>query len=230
MNRIRKYKDKFQVLITPYGKFDYDSFPIMLGTWLDDDHLRDYHIKEFSTSERALDEASNYPDINWYKMIEFSKDNFGKFHNIVKDTITKYNFIVNLEPRFLSPEELKETVFNRVMKFGIRFKLSYNLNDIFSFNISNPWSKNLKEIQQALNSNPSLRIEKNIIDEETGIIRVIGKTDIGNTYEIVLWPFLVYNWSKWVFRHPDMLHEQIDITLKEILQSQKNIDNNIILR
>jgi len=230
MNRIRKYENKYQVLITPFGKFDYDSFPIMLGAWLDDDHLRNYHIKEFSNLDRAVEESYEYPDINWYTMIEFSKDNYAKFHGILKSTLDSSNFIVTLESHLMTPDELKEIVFDRVMKYGTRFKLGYNLNDIFSFNVSNPWSKNLKEIQQVLNANANLKIVRNINDEETGVIHVIGKTDIGSTYEIVLYPTLVYNWVKWISSHDDILPEQRKSTLINIMKTQKSIDNSLVLR
>ena len=65
-----------------------------------------------------------------------------------------------------------------------------------------------------------LRIFRTTVDK--GVVRMIGKTDIKTTFEIILWPTLVSHWAKWAQTHTiddKMLQE----TLYEILKTQNNI-------
>lgn len=227
MNRVRNYNDKFQVLITPCNKFD-TGFELMLGNWTDE-HLKNYHIMEFPTFEQALEESNKYPNIDWMKLVNFHKDIYVKLYKIIKSELETYSFIVEFEPKLADPFELKHAMFNRVLKFGNRFRLCYDLNDIIGYHIINPWISNLKEISKILESNDNLRISK-IVNDKTGIIRLIGTTDIGTTYEIVLWTTLVANWARWVNKHEKLDEKIINDTLNNILQTQDIINKSNIIR
>ena len=226
MNRIRKYNNKYQVLITPHHKFDI-GFELMLGNWTDD-NLRNYHIKEFTDMDDAMEEAFNHPDVDWEKMVIFHKDIYAKLYKLIKAELDFGEFIVELEPRIMQGNEIKEIMFNRVMTLGKRFKLNYNLNDIIGYHIVNPWSRNLKEIFNLLKSKKELRIVR--YETDHGVVRMIGETDIGTNYEIVLWPTMISQWSKWVTKHPEIPNETKETSLEQLVKLQKDIDKQISLR
>lgn len=225
MNRIRKVNNGYQVLITPSHRFD-SSFELMIGNW-NDEHLRTYSVLSCKTYEEAFEIAYNYPDISWDKLVLFHKDIYQKLHKIIKKHLDDQHFFCQFEPHISSPDELKNNMFDRISNMGNRFRLKYNLNDIIGFNIINPWSDNLNEIYTLLKGDSQLRIHSTISDK--GVLRMIGKTDIGTSYEIILWPTLVAQWAKWANVHivdDKMLQE----TLHDILRTQKVIDNSIVIR
>jgi hypothetical protein len=226
MERIRKYNNVFQVLITPGYTFD-AGYNLLLGNWTDS-HLNGYSIKEFNNYESALDEAFQYPQLDWYKLILFQKDIFIKLKNIIKKVLHDAEFIAEFDCHIMTPDELKNTMFDRVLIYGDRFRLTYNLNDVIGFHIINPWTKNLREMYYILKSIPELKIRKHLYSD--GVIRIIGETDLSTTYEIVLWPTLIAQYGKWTLKHPNMSKEQKDAILKIILEQQQKLDTSIVLR
>lgn len=220
MNRVRKHGNKFQVLITPHHIY-HAGFELMLGNWTDT-HLKNYRIETFDSWEDAMDRAYQYPDINWDQMILWHKDIFSKLHGIIKYELDVNNFKVEYEPKLLNPYQAKNLMFDRVMMFGNRFRLGYHMNDIISFHIINPFSSNLKEIGHILSTNDALRIIYKTIDNE--VIRLVGKTDIGTTYEIVLWPTLISQWAKWGYDNPQIPENIKIIQLKKTVEQQKKLD------
>lgn len=226
-NRIRKYKDKYQVLITNPRSNMYDSTGEMIGNWTDD-HLRNHKIEEYSNSEDAMICAYNFPDLNWESIVSYHKEIYKHLYTIIKSELEEHNFIVELEPKIMTAEELKNVMFDRIMQFGDRFTLSYNLNDVIGFHIVNPWGKNLREIFRVLKKNRRLKIIR--YEHEHGVIRAIGETDIGSLYEINLWPTLVANWARWVNRHPELSKKAVDSALKDILRTQQQIEKSINIR
>lgn len=229
MNRIRKIEnDKYQVLITPTHRFD-SGFELMIGNWTDE-HLRNYGIKQFDTLEDAMELAYLYADISWEKLVLFHKDVYQQLNKIIKQHLDKHSFIVEYEPTILTPDQLKNIMFDRVLNHGNRFRLKYNLNDVIGFHIINPWSNNLAEIANILKLDFNLRITK--ISDNYGVIKLIGQTTIGTTYEIVLWPTLIAQWAKWVYLHPQHQSDE-DTTkksLKNILSTQKIVDAKYVIR
>ena len=227
MNRIRKHNGKFQVLVTPAYQSNSDGLSLMLGAW-SDDSLHNYYIKEFTDSQDAQELAYNMPDINWQKLVLAHRDIFIQNKNIIRDVLYNNNFIVEFEPRITNSEEIKDNFFNRIMALGKRFKLNYDMNDVMGYHIINPWTSNLKQIYRVLKSTPELRIVR--YEVENGIIRAIGETPIGTTYEIVLWPTLVAQWARWCKMNPDTPNEQKELRLKNILELQKKVDSVVALR
>lgn len=226
MNRILKKDNRFFVLITPHNKFDLDS-SLMLGNWTDD-RLSGYFVKQYDNFDSAFRESQKYPDIDWLKLILFHKDIYIQLCNMIKDDLDTHRFIVNFDPHLMSPDEFKEAMFIRVIKMGERFRLAYNMNDIITINISNPWISNLKEMRDQLLKNRDLRINK--VVEEQYVIHLIGKTTIGTTYSISLWTDLLYQWARWIDMHPKIQDAQKEITLKNTIKAQDEVEKSISLR
>lgn len=226
MNRIRKYKNYWQVLYTPCWIYS-PSFEILRGFW-DDDKLRNYYIREFETLSDAQCEAFKMPDIEWIRMVVMHKDAFHDLKDIIKKIIYGNNYIVDFEATFMDPDMAKESMFNRVMNNGRRFTLVNNMNDIISYHIVNPWSKNVNEIANVLQNDSRLRIIKRFTNN--GVIHLVGKTEIGTTYEIGIWPTLLSQWAKWVRDNPNVNIEVKRDTLNKSLEMQKKLDSEYALR
>jgi len=226
MNRIRKYKDKYQLLITPTQFFN-ASFEIMRGGWTDE-HLRNYYILTYDTLSDAQCEAYKYPDIDWNKMIIMHKDAFYDIKDIIADVIEREKFIVEFESKYLEPIEAKHTMFDRVMYYGKRFSIVNNMNDIITYYITNPWTKNIAEISNKLINEPKLRIFKKIIGDH--VIRLIGMTDMSTTYEIVIRTTNMKQWSQWITENPNVPFELKESSYKKLVESQRYQDKQYIVR
>ena len=226
MNRIRKYNNKYQVLITPTQPYN-PSFEFIMGNW-SDEHLRNFYILEFDTLGEAQCEAYKLPDIDWRVMVLNYKSAFHDTREIIKNVLDRERFIVDFDARYMTPDEAKNTFFNRVMNFGKRFTLVYHMNDIIHYHITNPWTKNCLEIADKLIKEPSLRIIKKII--HSGTILLIGKTDLGTTYEIIIWPNLIAQWAKWSQENGNLPRENIQNAFKKAIDAQNKLDSQEIIR
>jgi hypothetical protein len=228
MNRIRKYNGKYELLFTPHQRFNTNSWEYMLGNWTDD-NLRNYKVIEYDSYNDALAEAMTMVDIDWSKMVSIHVDQMQEFDKIIRSDIDANKFSAEIHPRLMNSTLLKNTMFNRVKIGGERFRLNYNLNDIISFHIVNPWSINCRRIADILLNNIDLRLFKQYNDN--GVIHLIGKTGTaGSTYEIVIWPSLIYNWAKWSATNPQVSNTVKDSALKRVLESQQKVDAGTILR
>jgi hypothetical protein len=229
MNRIRKMGKKYQVLCTPNHEYDSD-IEFLLGTWSDSD-ICGFAVIEFNNFVEAKFEADKFPDINWTKIVQFHKDNFYHLRDIVKITIEDTGMIVGFYPKLMSPEEAKHIMFERIISFqksDMEFRMLDGMNDIISYTITNPWVKNLREIIKILFNNIELRLFKKI--EKNNMFHLIGKTHIGTTYEIILYPDLIYNWVQWQNNNTWLHENQKDKSLKKVIELQKIIDNSFRLR
>jgi hypothetical protein len=176
------------------------------------------------TPHHIFDKAYQMPDINWDQMVLWHKDIFSKIHNIVKYELSVNKFNVELEPKLLNPMQVKNIMFNRVMIFGERFRLGYHMNDIISFHIINPYTAILNEIEEILSINNALRIIYKT--KEKGTTRLVGKTDIGTLYEIILWPTLISQWAKWSHNNKN-IPENIKLNnLEKTMKQQQIIDKS----
>jgi hypothetical protein len=218
MNRIREKDGKSQVLVTPHNRFD-NSFELILGNW-SDQYLKNYSVVIFEDSEKAFEFSYTMPDLNWNKLILFNKDNFQQLYKIIQHHIIINEFNVEFVAKMQTPEELKNTMFERIILKGERFRLQNDLNDIFAFFIINPWTSNLIELANIIKLDQSLGIFKLV--REYGITRLIGKTSNYTTYEIVLVPTIIYNWMK--------KGEKTKNSLLIVDKLQKTIDNTIVIR
>ena len=227
MNRLRQHNNIYQVLVTPYKTSLNDGLVDMLGNWTDD-HLRGYCIKEYDNMEDALEEAFNYPDLDWDRLSTYHKDAYGDLYRRIKTNLNNESFIYDIEPVMMSGEQIKNVMFDRVDNMGSRFSLTYNLNDVIGYHIVNPWTKNLKEMIKVFKNDKKLRITR--MEETNGIIRLIGLTDLSTNYEIVLWPTIIFHWAKWMAKHDCVPDKSKANALKDALKTQEMLDKTLNIR
>lgn len=194
MNRIRKFNNKYQVLITPNYTTN-PSIELLLGYILDENIMK-FSIKEFDSLNDALALALSFPDLDWNKLISIHKDIFFQLNNTIKQNLNYHKFIYDYKFNILTPQQLKNLIFNRVMRNGKRFIEFYNFNDIISFDIINPYTNNLIQIKNVLKNISKLNIVK-IIQTNTHI-KLIGITQNNSLYEIRLWHTLMYDYIYWL--------------------------------
>jgi hypothetical protein len=227
MNRIRKINNTYQVLLTPSYATEL-NMELMVGNW-SDPHLKGFYVKEFSTLQEAQHEALKYGNIEWDKLVRIHIDFFHIIKKKIKKILDEYKFIYELDAHLTSPNELKDTMFDRVIQFGNRFSLTYDLNDIMMIRIVNPWTKNLEEMCKILKKHKDLNLfSEKVVDKK--IFHLIGKTTLGTTYEIKLWPTTIHHWAQWQkinkIKNTDNMKSFYDKTLK----LQHLIDNDIHIR
>lgn len=227
MNRIRKVGKVFQVLVTPHCHYHTcPNFELMLGNWTDE-NFRNFEVLGFDTLRDAMGEAFQHPDIDWNKLVSVNYDAFQFLSVYIKNILDKKKYIIEYDPQFVNPSDLKNIMFKRVIRLGERYTLLYEANDVISINIINPWTKNLKEISALLKSVQRLKIIKEY--QSPGVIHLIGVTDMGTTYEIRLWTTLMAQWAKWVTIN-NYNPMKMKSVLDEIMKKQKIIDSEVIIK
>lgn len=200
MNRIRKVKEGFQVLVTPDITVSPDS-AIIVGNW-SDEYLRNYNVITFNNLNDAQVEAFKYPDIDWHRLVVNHQYIFNRLNNQIRKVINDNKFNVDIKSKLMDSEEFKNIMFERVLRGGERFNLKERFNDLICFTIVNPWSDVLHRVSKVLENHreylhrDDLRIrKKKIIDGK--IICLFGQTEYGTTYEIKLIPSLLHQWCLW---------------------------------
>ena len=235
MNRIRRIGKTFQTLITPHQKYDV-GFEYLLGSWTDD-AIMGFEVREYKSYYDAECEASGHPDINWDQLVDYHKDAFVCLRDHIQKLLSKTKISVQFKSQLMTPEQTKNTMFDRVLKGQQTmieksetsgFRTVYNMNDIISFSISNPWSKNLAELELILMQSDRLRIFNKI--EKNTIIHLIGRTDLGTTFEIVLVPSILNNWMDWRDMNKNLSSSHHLSTLRNCIKTQKIIDTTPVLR
>lgn len=220
MNRIRNINNKYEVLINNNYTTN-PSIEVSLGE-LFNTQLRNYEIKIFDNLQDALNLAYNYPPLNFNKMHSDCVDNFKKLTYLINKILKEQN--VNIKPKLLESEEIKNMLFDRILQKGRRFTFYYNFNDIISFDIINPYYHNLIEISSILQQTKELRIIK--IEKTLTHIKVIGLTDNNITYEIRLWTSILFNFMTWIINNnKNLLDYMNELQLKLNEQNLLDIQN-----
>jgi hypothetical protein len=223
------------VLVTPHQKYN-SGFEFLIGSW-SDEALIGFSVKEFGNYKDAECEALNYPDINWDQLVEFHYDYYKYANEEIKKIIDKTNMAVGFKAKLMTPQEVKDKMFDRVIAGQILlkeektfngFRTVLDMNDIISFKITNPWTKNLQEMISHLLKNNRLKIFK--IINKNGVQCLVGRTDIGTTYEILLVPTIIDNFIEWKKLNFKLSKEHQLSALKNCLKIQKFIDSMFILR
>lgn len=235
MNRIRQVGKIYQTLITPHQKYN-TGFEYLMGSWTDE-AMMGFEVHEYTTYNEAECDVDDLPDINWDQLVEYHKDAYIFLKDHIQKILAKIGIATNFKSLFMTPEQAKNAMFDRVIKGQEMikersdtsgFRTVFNLNDIISFSIINPWSKNLQEIELILMRIPGLRLFSRL--EKNNIIHLIGRTDIGTTYEIVLMPSVLANWMDWRDLNKHLPQTQHLSTLKNCIRTQKIIDTTPLLR
>tara|TARA_Y100000780_G_scaffold205743_1_gene200914 strand:- start:2285 stop:2908 length:624 start_codon:yes stop_codon:yes gene_type:complete len=205
---------------------------LMVGNW-EDDELQGFYVEEYNNLSEAQCSAFQLPDIDWYKLVRMNVDHYHQLNKIVGSLLKKYNFFANKETHLMRPEELKEVTFNRVLNFGERYTTTYNMNDIITINIIDPWSKNLVRIANMLEKEPNLRIFNRKVYWDK-IIILTGETELGLTYEIKLFPTILWRWAKWTnwygFTNKNENQKAIEQQRLKAIELQNQVDKGISIR
>jgi hypothetical protein len=234
MNRIREITSGYQVLTTPHRKYDV-GFEFILGSWTDEG-LLGFKVHEYDNYADAECEAMRRPDISWEKLHEFHKDQYALFGDIVTKVLDFTRITSNFYPNLMSPHRIKNTMMNRVLKAqqnmnlsnlyddsaDTSFRLAYDMNDIISYTIVNPWSTNLDKIESFLLAESRLNIYKS--HRSNGVIHLVGRTDIGTTYEIILAPTIMYHFMLWKEENYDTGSTRMGAELTKAIKTQRVID------
>jgi hypothetical protein len=228
MNRIRKTNDGYQVLNFPCRNFD-PSTELLSGGWTDHG-LRGFSVVSFETLHEAqLEALNNGADINWEKLHEDHKIFFDDLKQNVVNVLIKHKFIVDFNAKLLNGQQIKNALFDRAIN-NTRFTLAEHFNDIVSFNIVNPWSKNCTEIVNLLKSTKNLRIYQE--KKHRGVTHLIGITPSNTTYEITIWTTLMYQCSSWLNMHP--VHKKnkkiVNDMYKNTFNAQAQLDKVMVIR
>jgi hypothetical protein len=226
MNRIRKHGDKYEVLVTPYHMYD-SQMEIILGGWRDE-NLTGYSIKTFDTLQAAQEEAYNYPDIFWNKLISDHVEYYKILSKTLQNLLNDYLVIAELKCHLMTADELKYSMFNRIKRNDAAFRLYNNLNDIICFKIINPWTFNCIEISKKLIQVAELRIIKHFVVNKA--LYLIGETPLGTTYQIIVMSTLINQFIEWKKLHPEASQNSLSNMLNQSIEMQNVIDKNIIVR
>lgn len=232
MNRIRKVNEIYQVLITPNIKMSPDS-SLMIGNW-DDSQLRGYSVLEYNLLNDAQCSALKYPDIDWGRIISNHVYIFKRLEQAIQNIINDGNYNVEFISHLMDNETLKNVIFDRVLADGNRFNLQYGASDIISFTIVNPWTEILHKLSKDIElhrehfARNDVRIKsKKIIDEK--IIVLLGLTEFGTTYQIMLVPSIIHQWLVWANKNKSK-YQLTQSLYAKYLTLQNVIDDSPVLR
>lgn len=219
MNRIRKYNNKYQVLVNNNIAVN-PSIEVSIGE-LFSSNIKNYTIKEYDNLQDAMNVAYNLPVINFTKIHSDCVDNYKSLTHLLNKILIDNNVL--FKGKLLEPLEIKETLFNRILLKGRRFTFYYDYNDIISFDIINPYYTNLLHLANTLKNVKELRLLK--MEETYTHIKLIGLTDNNVLYEIRLWTDILYNFMVWIKKNNYNIMDYIP-ELKQKLKEQKIIDVN----
>lgn len=222
MNRIRETAEGYEVLTTPHRKYDV-GFEFMLGSWTDEG-LSGFKVYTYDNYADAECEALRHPDINWEQLHAFHKDQYNMFRSIVSKIVEHSAITCSVIPTLMTPIQIKNIMMDRVLKADTTnsFRLAYDMNDIITFVVTNPWSFNLKKLHTIFYNETRLNIFKSY--EVNGIIHLVGRTDIGSTYEIILCPSIMYNWMQWKSENRGCGTDKMMSSMKRAIKAQRAVD------
>lgn len=228
MNRIRRIDNIYQCIITPHRKYD-TEFEYMLGSWTDESMIG-FEVKTYSSYAEAECDAMDMPDIDWDKLVEYHKESYFFLRDRLSKIIRMCSIAADFKHCLATPHQIKNRMFDRVImgnKTTSGFRLVHDMNDIISFVIINPWTHNLKKLAAILIQSERLDIFNKI--EKEGTIHLIGKTNIGTSYEILLMTSIVHNWVIWKEKNETNSDEHNKFALKNCLKTQQLIDSTFVL-
>lgn len=212
MNRIRISNNKYQVLKTP--NLQNASFETLYSNW-NDEHIMHFYINEYDNDDDAMFDALNDIDIDWHKIVSSHQECFNKIKKNIESIIESNKITTELESNIAKPNILKHVIFEKTLNNDT--DMIYNINEIISFKVVNPWTKNLLHFANIFINNDSLHIYD--IKKKNNKLYLLGHTEIGTTYEIIFQSTLINYFCKWF---------QNNKSNKKVLETANNIYMNII--
>jgi hypothetical protein len=162
------------------------------------------------------------------KLISDNFEQFNRLQPIIKDILKENLFIFEMKSLLMTQEELKHTMFDRVKRNDVKFRLFNNLNDIICFHLVNPWTKNCMELSKILIQHPDLRIvKKNVINRA---ICLVGEMATGTTFQIIVMPTLIDQFLEWKKIHRGTSSQTVSDMLIQSTKLQDTIDATMIIR
>lgn len=194
MNRIRQIGNIYQVLITPGNGLSSDN-ALLMGNW-EDSEFTGFDIIEFDDKQEAQCEAFKYPDINWNRLIINHGEIFLRLRKELTEITKNIGRNISIKSKIMTSSELKNNVFDRVLKNPRNFTFRDGLSDIISFTISALKTSDVHDIANMITNyrnhlhRDDLRImEKKVHDNI--VIYLYGTTEIGTIYQIRILPTLI---------------------------------------
>ncbi|VBB18536.1 hypothetical protein YASMINEVIRUS_999 [Yasminevirus sp. GU-2018] len=234
MNRVRRVGNIYQCLISPHRKYD-TGFEYLLGSWTDES-MTGFEVRTYSSYTEAECEAIEMPDIDWDRLVEFHKESYLFLRDHLTKSLARIGIATDFKHYLATPIQAKNRMFDRVIKgneamieknITTGFRTVYNMNDIISFVVINPWTHNLKVLADRLIRTERLNIFNKI--EKEGVIQLVGRTDIGTSYEILLMTSVVHNWVLWREKNENVTPDRVKTALKNCLKTQRLIDATPVL-
>ena len=197
MNRIRKYGDIYQVILTPDMIVSPDSslllggFTTFGGTWMDQD-VHNFKVLNFNTLQDAQCESFNHPDIDWHKITMNHKYIYMRLQQQIQHIIKTSNINVQFLSHLMTADEFKNSMFAKTLN---NTNSRVMIPDIISFTIINPWTENLKRLSNYIQTfrehlyRDDLRIrQKKTIQHLRPYSRVNAASQNFKTYETLISP------------------------------------------
>lgn len=229
MNRIRKISGQYQVLVGP-------STDYVIGGWMDP-FPHQFSVEIYDYLEEAQVRALDLPEMNWSRMVEIHECEFKRIAKEVKAVLDKGGFTYNYYPKLKTPDQVKNKFFDTVLtaqESGQNVQMSEQISDVMTIIITNPWSKNLKEMTKNLKFSKKFEIFNAFIVKNK-IIHLQARSRMDTPYEIQLWPNLLYHWKMWEENNYHKLtfkgHQETSLKLfDEALKKQDMLDDNFRIR
>ena len=215
MNRIQEFNGQFQVLISGTT----EDFLGRLSRF----SVSNTYLENYNTLEEAQIKSFSLPDLNWFTIVNYHKHEYKRLTNDIKEIINTENITILFENKLKTPEELKESVFNRLNHYKNEFILDDNINDIISFHISNPWTENIIKLSNLFQKNNKLNI-KFVKNKDNKIFNLIGINNNNTSYSIYLYPSVIYKFIRLSMNKKDK--SNINKLYKESLVLQNTIDKS----
>ncbi|QKF94622.1 nucleotidyltransferase relA/spot protein [Fadolivirus algeromassiliense] len=140
----------------------------------------------------------------------------GIIKNILNDV--KETYTVWFQSRLKSEESIRE-------KVQVRKK---ELDDVIGFRLIYPWTDGLYELSDILQKHTDLNIFEVKSFEKGKVIYLYGKTNQDDTYEIQLWPTIIYTCFE--YEHDKIYKPKIPPTKLQLENSNKVREKEHILQ
>lgn len=216
MNRIRVVNDKYQVLLNQNYRTN-PAIELTLGSLLTQEYLRDYEVKEFNTMNDAMNLAFSLPPIDFNKIRSDCVDCFKMLNNQLTHSLR--TVICDLKPHLLTPEDIKNAIFDRVINYGRRFNF-YNFNDVIAFDVIVNYQIEMSKIIDLILMNKKFRIIRK--EQTPSHVKLIGLTENNISYEIRIWTHQMHDLMYWIFRNNKNPYEYKEEIARIIRQQDEN--------